>query len=285
MMKYFTSILITLISLNSSAIKVKKIGDLDSKLDESSGLEYYKGKIITHNDSGGKAELYIINQNGEIERTIKIKDAENEDWEDLAAAPDGRFFIGDIGNNLNDRKECQIYILDDDFLDDDDNSVKSKKIEFEYKDQDDYPPKKDELYYDAEAMFWMGHNIYILTKCRSKPYTGRSFVYVLPDEPGDYKARKIAEIPFCSTGWMWCSVTAADYDQASNTIAVLLYGKLVEISNFQGDRFWEGSFETHNIHGIKQREAIAYIDSDSWYMTDEWRRGLGGGNLYEVTKK
>ena len=270
----------------NAGIIVKKIGDLETTLNENSGLEYYKNKyLIALNDSGDDPSIYIINNQGIIIKTIDVLGAKNNDWEDITSSLDGRLFIGDIGNNLNTRKECQIYILNKEFLTFENNKATAEKIIFTYEDQKGFPPNKKELYYDAEAMFWMKDSIYIITKCRSEPFTGRSFVYVLPDKPGTYKARKIGEIPFCSLGWMFCSVTAADYHPQSKTLAILLYGKLVLINNFKGNKFWDGEIKTYNIPGIKQRESITFIDSKNWYMSDEKTRGLGGGNLYKVALK
>jgi hypothetical protein len=271
-------------SINVSAgISVRKIGDLESVLNECSGMEYYKKKfIIAHNDSGDRSRIFLINQEGKVIRTIEVLKAKNNDWEDITSAPDGRLFIADVGNNLNSRKDCQIYILEKNFLDNKESEVIAKKITFVYEDQKEYPPSKTEMYYDAEAVFWMKDSIYIITKCRSKPFTGRSYVYVLPDKPGTYKARKIGEIPFCSRGWMFCSVTAADYYPKTNTLAVLLYGKLVLIKNFPENRFWEGEISTHGFLGIKQRESLTFFGPNSWLMSDEKSR-LGGGYLYLIS--
>ena len=285
-MKHPLVILFFLIpTLNFAGIGVKKIGELVSKLNESSGLEYYKGKIITHNDSGGEPRIFVINENGEINRTIHLENAKNQDWEDITSSPDGRLFVGDIGNNSNKRKQLQIYVLEDDFLDDKDNMVASKKITYSYEDQTAFPPDKHGMYYNAEAMFWMSDSIYIFTKCDTEPFTGKSYIYVLPDQPGNYKARKIGEFNFCSTAWSFCAVTSADYHHKSKTLAILLYGKLVLFTNFDGNKFWEGDIKTHNIPTIKQREAITFIDKDHWYMTDERHHRLGGGNIYKITKK
>ncbi|MBD3636558.1 MAG: hypothetical protein HUJ25_04385 [Crocinitomicaceae bacterium] len=270
----------------NAGIRIKKLADLESELSESSGLEYYMNKyLITHNDSGNKAIIYVINEHGKILKEIEIKDADNDDWEDLTCSADGTLYIGDIGNNENKREKCQIYVVKSDFFKTKDGDVKSDKITFEYEDQQEFPPAKAELHYDAEAIFWMKDSIYILTKCRSEPFSGRSFVYVLPDKPGKYKARKIGEIPFCSLSWMFCSVTSADYDPKSNTLVVLLYGKIIFISDFPGNRFWEGKFESHTIWNIKQREAITFIDANNLYMSDEYSKKVGGGNLYKVTRR
>jgi hypothetical protein len=48
-------------------------------------LGFYNNNIITHNDSGGQANLYEINAStGAVLRTVAITNATNVDWEDIA---------------------------------------------------------------------------------------------------------------------------------------------------------------------------------------------------------
>lgn len=269
-----------------AGLGIKKIASLPTKLYESSGLIYYKNKyLITHNDGGNKSEVYILGLQGKLLKTITVDEAKNTDWEDLAMDEIGRLYIGDFGNNLNQREKCKIYILRKDFELDENQKVNAKQISFVYEDQEEYPPKKVNFNFDCEAFFWMNDSLYILTKCRSKPFTGITNIYVLPDKPGKYKARKLGSIQLCSMHWQWCSVTSADYHSPSGTLAILVYSKLYLISNFSENRFWEGTMKSYNLPGVKQREAICFKSSSSLYLTDEYRKGIGGGNLYEVNLK
>jgi hypothetical protein len=286
--KLCVNIVFILCSLSAFAgLGVKKIASLPTKLYESSGLIYYKNKyLITHNDGGNKSEIYILNLKGELINTIAVDRAKNIDWEDLAMDKKGKLFIGDFGNNLNQREKCKIYILKKNFEQDENQKINAKQISFVYEDQDEFPPKKKtDLNYDCEAFFWMKDSLYILTKCRSKPFTGVTNIYVLPDKPGNYKARKLGSLQLCSFHWQWCSVTAADYHSPSGTLAVLVYSKLYMISDFPEARFWEGKMKSYNLPGIKQREAICFKTASSFYLTDEFRKGIGGGNLYELNLK
>ncbi|MEX1002756.1 MAG: hypothetical protein WDZ35_11630 [Crocinitomicaceae bacterium] len=260
--------------------------DLPKELEETSGLVLYLNKyLITHNDGGNSNHIYILNLEGELLKTIEVDEAKNRDWEDLAVDKIGRLFIGDFGNNDNTHKKCRIYILRDDFIIDENNRVNAEKITFTYEDQKEFPPPADQMNYDTEAMIWMKGKIYLFTKCRSKPYTGKSAVYILPDEAGTYEAKKLGEISLCKWGWQFCSVTAADYHPETNQLVILTYTHLHLFSNFPGNRFWEGSISSHNLVGIKQREAICFKNKNEWYMTDEYKKGLGGGNLYHLKLK
>jgi len=258
-------------------VKMSKIAELPTKMYETSGLVYYNEKyLITHNDGGNKSEIYVLNKKGEEIHTVNVKDTKNRDWEDLAVDDKGRLYIGDFGNNLNNRENCQIYILPDNFI---------KKITFTYEDQKKFPPGKKNLYFDCEAFFWKGGKLYLVTKCRTKPFTGISKIYELPAQPGRYKAKLIGQLQFCKSGWRVCSVTAADYHVKSNSLVVLTYSKMFVIRDFKGVEFWNGTITSYSLPLLKQREAICFKGKNSWYMTDEYHRGLKGGNLYSLELK
>lgn len=270
----------------SQRLRVTKICDLEKKLYETSGLALINNKfLITHNDGGNKSEIYVLNLKGELIKTIDIDEAKNFDWEDLALDDKGKLYIGDFGNNLNNRKKSQIYIIKKDFVNDENQKINAKKISFTYEDQDKFPPKNENLNFDSEAFIWMNDSLYIFTKCRTKPFTGVSNIYVVPDKPGKYVAKKIGSLQFCSYNWQWCSVTAADYNPKLNELTVLTYSKMHVFSSFEGHKFWEGKRKSYSLPIIKQREAICYKGKNSWYLTDEYRRGIGGGNLYLLKLK
>lgn len=271
-------------TLSFGQLRVKKIIDLPHKMYETSGLLLYKNKyLITHNDGGNKSEIYILNKKGAHLKTIDIEDTKNYDWEDLAQDDKGNIYIGDFGNNNNNRKKLQILIIKNGFIDK--KNVDPKKITFWYEDQDKFPPKKSNLNFDCEAFFYKDSSLYLLTKCRTKPFTGISRMYQIPAKKGKHKAKLIGQFQFCSTSWQFCSVTSADYDKKSNTLTVLTYGKLYVVTNIKNNEFWKGDISVYNIPYIKQREAIAYIGKGRWYLTDEYKKGLGGGNLYEMYLK
>jgi len=262
-------------------LRIKKLTDLPKKMYETSGLLLYKNEfLITHNDGGNKSEIFILNKKGESVKTIDIEDTKNTDWEDLAQDKEGNVYIGDFGNNNNDREKLQILILEDGFIKK--KNVEPKTITFWYEDQDEFPPKKSNLNYDCEAFFEKDGNLYLLTKCRTKPFSGISKLYVIPAKPGKHKAKLIGKFQFCSTSWQFCSVTSVDYNYKTNTLTVLTYGKLYVVSNIKNNEFWKGNVKVYNIPNIKQREAVACAGKNRWYLTDEHKKGFGGGNLYEM---
>src|SRR5262245_38750851 len=83
------------------------LGAVDKKLEEASGLVgsvTNKGMLWTHNDSGNPADLFLIDDEGEIKMTCRLQDGDNRDWEDIAlgTGEDGKtyVYIGDIGDNM-----------------------------------------------------------------------------------------------------------------------------------------------------------------------------------------
>ncbi len=270
------------VNFSQEKIAMKKLADLDEKLHETSGLAVVDDYIITQNDSGNKSEIYAINKKGEIERTIELEDAPNKDWEDLALDNQGRLYIGDVGNNYNSREWLKIYVLPKGFVDE--KKIVPQEIKFRYEDQKDFPPDEDQLYFDCEGFMCAGDKIYIFTKCRTKPFTGISRVYELSQNPGIQIAKRIGEINLCKTGWQFCSVTAADYHEASKTLVLLTYSRMYLVKDFlpSNPEKWKGNLKSYQLPVIRQREAICFKSANEWYMTDENHRALGGGNLYRV---
>ena len=119
---------------------------------------------------------------------VEVTQAKNKDWEAIAC--DGKsIYIGDIGNNNNNRKDLVIYkVSTADILKS--KSVKAEKIEISYQEQTAYPPELNELYYDAEGMTFYNDSLQIFTKCRTKPFDGISYQYTVSTNPGTYVLKK-----------------------------------------------------------------------------------------------
>ena len=93
------------------------VGKIDNpEIIESSGIAAspcQPNVFWTHNDSGDKAEIFALDSTGKTLATFIVKEAKNDDWEDIAAFKDRSgecfLFIGDIGNNALTRGEFAIY--------------------------------------------------------------------------------------------------------------------------------------------------------------------------------
>lgn len=79
----------------------------NSEINEASGLAVSVSRpnlIWTHNDSGDKARIFLINENAESIAEYHLKGVKNRDWEDIATGPgpdDGKpyIYVGEIGDN------------------------------------------------------------------------------------------------------------------------------------------------------------------------------------------
>lgn len=88
---------------------------LPAEVRETSGLAASMrrpGVFWTHNDRGGRAELYAFDSTGALLQRVPIDGARLVDWEDIDAAPcaSGKcLYIGDIGDNSAQRETITIY--------------------------------------------------------------------------------------------------------------------------------------------------------------------------------
>ena len=245
-------------------------------LKEVSGIEYIPGSnsLWAIEDSGNKNKLYKLGPDGSIMQTIVVNGATNTDWEELAADDEGNLYIGDFGNNDNDRKDLAIYKLIKD------KTSVEYKVSFNYPEQTEFPPKKSRKIFDCEAFIVHNGSFYLFTKNRSSGFDGTLNIYKLPNKEGNYKAQLAGSLTTCST-YRRCAVTAADIS-ADGTKVVLLSGdKIWTITEFGNDNFDGGKMKMFELGHFSQKEGICFKDDDALLITDE-REKKEGGSLYEV---
>jgi hypothetical protein len=88
----------------------------DARINESSGLARslrQPGIFWTINDSGGEPCVFALDTKGQTRAKVRLRDAVNIDWEDIAIARDQegtpKLFVADIGDNLTMRPSVTIY--------------------------------------------------------------------------------------------------------------------------------------------------------------------------------
>ena len=237
---------------------------IPSPLQESSGLLYLNGKLITHTDSGGEPALYEMDtMNGTQTRKVVIQNATNIDWEDIAMDKD-YIYIGDFGNNQGSRTNLRIYrVLKQEYLTKD--TIQADTIQFNYSDQTNFTPTSFSTNFDAEAMISLGDSLYIFTKNWGDSKTN---IYPISKQPGQYALTKTDSIN--SQGW----ITGAVCDSAQQQI--LLIGYTFNTAFYIRINVWTSTFSTGSLtraiiqpNSSIQIEGVTQIDSVHYFISSE----------------
>lgn len=263
--------------------KLTYLADLPKNLEENSGIITVRDSLVwVVEDRGNKDEIYQVDLKGNLLREIKVKNAKNVDWEDLARDENGNLYIGDFGNNANDRKDLVIYKLPNPENEPGDK-IEAEQIRFNYPEQTEFPPDREKLYYDAEAFFYHSDFLYIITKNRANPFPGDALLYKVPAREGQFNAEYIGNLKTCED-WETCQITSADISPDGKTIVLLSYGKLWVIENFTFDDFSKGDIKEIDLGVRTQLESVCFLDDKIVLLSDE-KRGNTGRNLYSYMLK
>ena len=280
-------LIIALIVLQSCAQKpwygdLTFLGRFPNKLSEVSGLDKDgKGNLWVIEDNGNKDKLFQINEKAQIVKELKIENAKNADWEDLTIAKDGTVYIGDFGNNFNQRQDLVIYKIPKQQLKK--KTPKAEKIKFSYPEQKEFPPTKDGFFFDSEGFFhWNGY-LYVFTKNRTRPYDGRTFIYRIPDRPGNHEAELLGDIVLCKEK-DHCSVTGADISSDGKLVALIGYGYVYLLKDFEHASMHKATVEPIYIVYETQIEAVCFSDDSTLLIADEQSK-TKGRNLYRYSLK
>jgi len=275
-MKVLSLILISC-SYISIAQEINTITSLSNSINETSGLIYLDGKLITHNDSGSEAFLYEIDTiNGEVLRMVAISNALNTDWEDITF--DANYiYIGDFGNNAGTRTDLKIYriAISDYFTSD---SVNADLINFSYADQTNFSNQIYAHNFDAEALINRGDSLYLFTK---NWLDAKSNVYSLSKTPGTYTASKIDQLETSGL------ITGADFNPISNKLILSGYSFtnpfIVQLSQFENDLFSSGTLNkvVLNVDESIQVEAICAQEGNQYFLSSE-AHSSGASSLYKL---
>jgi hypothetical protein len=265
---------------NFGQLKVK--AKLSKQLEEVSGIQYdaKEDAFWMLNDSGNSSSVFLVTEEGTILRELEI-DAKNHDWEDITMDAEGNLYIGDFGNNENERKNLQILKVKKEDLDSK-KEINVEKIKFEFPEQKKFPPKKKNRYYDVEGFFaWKG-NFYVFTKSRVKNEIGRTFLYRVPMEEGKHKAQRISDFTTCPEKHCW--ITGADISKDGRKVVLLNHMSAWVFTDFKGDDFFSGKAQEFPFGHESQKESITFKDNTTIYVADEDESGSSRGrNLYQLS--
>lgn len=258
--------------------QLKFIEDLPKFLDEVSGTEYIQTSNLVWmlNDSGNQPKLYAFTKEGKFLREVYVK-TKNNDWEDLTSDDLGNLYIGDFGNNDNDRKHLKIYKVAKEYLIK--KNAEVEEIAFEYENQNKFPPKKKDRFFDAESFFYYNNHFYIFTKSRVKKEYGKTFLYKIPATKGNHTAKLIGEFDNGKKNDSW--ITSADISDDGKKVILLSQKNILVFSDFKDDQFLSGKVKEIDLKHYSQKEGISFIDKNNILITDE-KSGGEGGNLYQL---
>lgn len=268
------------------------IGKIKSPdITESSGIAASRcqnGVLWTHNDSGDDAFIYAINFTGDNIGTWKVPNAQNIDWEDIAAYKDksGKcyLYIGEIGDNKVARLEHAIYRVAEPIVTPAAagsnrkaplNAENASVIRFSYP---DHNANAETLMVEPKT-----GNIYVITK----RVTGPASIYRLApdfDRNEIVKAEKIGElsVPAIPNGFL----TGGDISPDGRHAIICDYTQAYEYtlpdnaSNF--DDIWKQTAERVDLGKRETGEGVCYsVDGTAIFATSEGKNSP----LIEVKRK
>lgn len=244
-------------------VKVERIGRLDKEIKESSGLARASDSTFwTHPDGGPGNILHLMDLEGNLLQTIKLP-MPNKDWEDLAQDTIGNLFIGDFGNNANTRRDLAIYKLQLATM------QVTDTINFQYADQQEFPPPYRQQHYDLEASFYRANSLYLFTKSRA--YKGVTKLYSMPAYSGSYRLEPKEELLVKSP------ITAAAIAPNQQEFALLGYGRIYMFQPKDSSVSLNVKRYCLTVGRTGQAEAILYLSPTQLLITNE------KGKLYLVT--
>lgn len=267
MRNYFTFLLLLITSISfGQNCTTEAITELDQTVKETSGLIFFDGKLVTHNDSGNSPNLYEIDTvTGNVLRTVTVGDAVNVDWEDIAQ-DDDFIYIGDFGNNHGNRDDLAIYIISKaDF--NSQTTVYADTILIQYADQTDFTARTNANNYDCEAMISFQDSLMLFSKNWENEKT---YLYTLPKTAGFYSLVK--RDSFDTEG----TITGATNNTIANEILLIGYKSngykyLWKLAQFLDYNVLSGTNTKCDlvVTGSMQVEAIAVKGPSSYFISSE----------------
>lgn len=273
-------------SITSPTVHYKPhfIANIPGEIKETSGLLFFNGQLWTLNDSGNQPEIYQIDStNGSVLRTVAISNSVNTDWESMAQ-DDSNVYIGDFGNNAGNRTNLRIVkITKNEILNPENDTVKATYIYFVYPDQTHFPIAFNNNNFDCEAFIFHDDSLHLFSKDWLDQQTRH---YVIPAEPGRYKARLIET--FQADGL----ITDASINE-KGTIVLLGYKNTVArsyicfawlLSGYDGSLFFSGHkrrLELGYALHLGQTEGIVLKNDNTGWISSE---SISNGWFYESAK-
>ncbi len=245
------------------------LGPLNPELNESSGLQVAGGGLWSHNDGGNPPVLFRVDSaSGRTVQRVRLTNAANVDWEDLAADAT-HLYVGDFGNNFGDRRDLRILRVALADLGPAADSARAQVIAFRYPDQTDFTPRLHQPNFDCEAMFFARDSLHLFTKNWADFQTR---YYTVPAAPGRYVAHLKGTLDVNGL------ITAADLNPAGTVAALLGYDPRSGaafawlLSDFQHTAFFGGNkrrIELPGVLRVGQVEGLAFAGRGRLLVSNE----------------
>lgn len=276
------SVVFVFLACQKDIAKTELYFKLPKALKEISGITISKSKIWAIADSGNKNEIYQLSPTGKIAQTITLSNVQNTDWEEITSDAKGALYIGDFGNNDNERKDLAIYKVESNDLSKT-IVLADQKTAFYYPEQTSFPPKKKSLFYDCEAFFELNGFFYLFTKNRSSHFDGTTFLYKIPNKAGNFPAQLLGQFKTCSD-FNNCCITGAALSPDKKKVVLLSHSKLWLFEDFKTDDFFNGKVTQLELKHYSQKEAVGFLTNDTVLIGDEKSKKIGG-NVYQFSLK
>ncbi|MBW7676115.1 hypothetical protein [Chryseobacterium chendengshani] len=252
---------------------------LPKKLREVSGIALSQDQktIWAIEDAGNKNVVYGLNRKGELINDVLVENAENNDWEDITKDAAGNIYIGDFGNNDNDRQNLSILKLDLNNPSQTTTKV-TQTTKFHYEGQTEFPPKKSNLLYDCEAFVEKDGSFYLFTKNRSKGFDGTFLVFQIPNQEGDFEAKLVGKLKL-EGSFDDAAITSASIN-SKNQVVLLTHKNVFLVSALFENNFKNYAIQKMSLNHNSQKEAVVFVDDKTLLIVDEKDKNEGG-NVYQ----
>lgn len=247
--------------------RVARLARLPAPIAESSGLAPgdSAGLVWTHGDGGTLATLYQASVAGRLRGTLPLAPLPNHDWEELTRDPAGRFYIGDFGNNRNDRRDLAIYRVTPG-----PGRPRVDTIAFRYPDQTAFPPAPTRRHFDCEAMLFYHDTLHLFTKDRGRAH--RTRYYVVPAWPGHHVASLRDSLRLRTL------VTGAALSPDGRQVALLGYGGLFLLDGPPSARLFHQAKAYRRLPTTGQAEGVVFLTDKTLLISNE------RGRLFRVAQ-
>jgi hypothetical protein len=250
------------------------VTEVASSISEASGLAAAKerpGVFFTHGDKGEDSLIIAFDSSGSVLDEHIVADANNEDWEDIVAAPcpdaGECLYIGDIGDNDLTRAQITVYVVRE--PEEGDNKVHTIAT---------YTGVYAGGARDAETL--LVHpctgRIYVITKDPD----GRSEVYRFPENPGEVSTLEaVATLQLDAPNAAGLELTGGAWDEDGDRLALRTQDRVLE---------WETDPQSPDAHWASEPiELVGAVETQGeglTYGTDGHMYGIGEGQPSPVSR-